>query len=186
MTRRTLQDELKKRKPFDSLEQETARNLARTFDRQSAEFARLFKARGISGSQYNVLRILRGEGEALPCLEVAARMVTQLPDITRLVDRLEAAGLVERTRTPEDRRDVLIAITAAGLGLLARLDQPVLDLHRRQLGHLPREELAELNRLLVKARHTETELDTETETAHFEPAPPPRGRERANPEGPEG
>lgn len=152
MARRTLQDEIKERHPFDSPEQEAALNLARTVDRHSAEFARLFKGHGITDPQYNVLRILRGGGEALPCSEVAARMITQLPDITRLVDRLEAAGLVERARTPEDRRVVLIRITDAGLRLLATLDEPVLALHRRQLGHLTREELAELNRLLVKAR----------------------------------
>jgi DNA-binding MarR family transcriptional regulator len=154
-TRPTLGDEIKKRNPFECPEQEAALNLARTADRLASDFARLFKEHGISGSQYNALRILRGAGEALPCLEVAARMITQLPDITRLVDRLEAAGLVRRARTPEDRRVVLIRITDRGLKLLAALDEPVLALHRRQLGHLSREELAELNRLLVKARRPE-------------------------------
>ena len=115
----------------------------------------MFKEYGITGSQYNVLRILRGEGEALPCLEIASRMITQLPDITRLVDRLEAAGLVTRSRTTEDRRVVLIQITEAGLRLLSQLDEPVKAMHRRHLGHLSRDELAELNRLLVKARNPE-------------------------------
>jgi DNA-binding MarR family transcriptional regulator len=149
---RTLKDEIKKRDPFACPEQEAALNLTRTADRLESAFARLFKERGISGSQYNVLRILRGAGTALPCLEIAARMITQLPDITRLVDRLEASGLVERTRTADDRRVVLIRVTEKGLALLAGLDEPLLDLHRRQLGHLSRDELAELNRLLVKAR----------------------------------
>ncbi len=142
MARRTLQDEVKKRNPFDSPEQEAALNLARTADRIAAEFCRLFKEHGISGSQYNVLRILRGAGEPLPCLEVAALMITQLPDITRLVDRLEGAGLVERARIPEDRRVVLIRITERGLKLLDALDAPVVELHRKQLGHLTRDELA--------------------------------------------
>jgi DNA-binding MarR family transcriptional regulator len=152
VARRSLQEEIKKRHPFDSPEEEAALNLARTFDWQAAAFAHLFKEHRLSGSQYNVLRILRGEGTPLPCLEVASRMITKLPDITRLVDRLEDAGLVERTRTTEDRRLVLIRITDAGRGLLARLDEPIKALHRRQLGHLSQEELAELNRLLVKAR----------------------------------
>ena len=155
VARRSLQDEVKKRNPFDSPEQEAALNLARTADRIAAGFVRLFKEHGISGSQYNVLRILRGAGEPLPSLEVASRMVTQLPDITRLVDRLENAGLVERARTPEDRRVVLIRITECGLKLLESLDAPVIELHRKQLGHLTRAELAELNRLLVKARWPE-------------------------------
>lgn len=152
MARRGLGDEIKKRNPFDCLEQEVALNLARTVDRQQAGFARLFKTHGITGAQYNVLRILRGAVEPLPCQEIAGRMITQLPDITRLVDRLEEAGLVARSRTPEDRRLVLTTITEAGLRLLAALDGPVVGLHREQLGHLSRDELAELNRLLVKAR----------------------------------
>ena len=96
MVERGLQDEIKKRNPFDSPEQEVALNLARTADRHHGEFARLFKGHGITGAQYNVLRILRGAGEALPCQEISGRMIAQLPDITRLVDRLEDAGLVER------------------------------------------------------------------------------------------
>ena len=136
----------------DCPEQEVALNLARTTDRQQAAFSRLFKRHGITGAQYNVLRILRGHGEPLPCQEISGRMVTQLPDITRLVDRLEEAGLVVRSRTPEDRRLVLTRITDAGLALLASLDQPILRTHREQLGHLTRDELAEFNRLLVKAR----------------------------------
>jgi DNA-binding MarR family transcriptional regulator len=152
VARRSLQQEIKKRSPFECSEQEAFLNLSRTADRLGADFARLFKEHGISASQYNVLRILRGADQALPCLEVAARMITQLPDITRLVDRLEASGLVERTRTPEDRRVVLIGITEQGVALLNTLDKPVVALHRQQLGHLTPAELAELNRLLVKAR----------------------------------
>jgi DNA-binding MarR family transcriptional regulator len=148
-----LQDEIKKRNPFDSPEQEAALNLARTNDRLQSEFARLFRRHGLTGPQYNVLRILRGAGEPLPCQEIASRMINQVPDITRLVDRLEEAGLVERSRTEADRRLVLTRITEPGLCLIARLDEPVLRLHREQLGHLTREELAELNRLLVKARN---------------------------------
>jgi DNA-binding MarR family transcriptional regulator len=147
-----LQHELQKRDPFDVPEQEVALNLARTADQLQLEFARLFKQRGLTEPQYNVLRILRGAGTALPCLEIAGRMISHLPDITRLVDRLEGAKLVERHRTEADRRVVLVGITDAGLEVLGALDAPVLELHRRQLGHLSAEEMAELNRLLVKAR----------------------------------
>ena len=153
MAKSALQEEINKRHPFECPEQEATLNLVRTMDHLGQEFARLFHEHGLSGPQYNVLRILRGVGGAgLPCGEIAGQMVTHMPDITRLVDRLEAAGLVERRRTEEDRRVVLVTITPAGLDVLARLDRPVLDLHRRQLGHLTRAELAELNRLLVKAR----------------------------------
>lgn len=150
--RSALQAEIKKRDPFDVAEQEVFLNLAKTADYLQGDFARLFKTRGISQAQYNVLRILRGAGTELPCLEVAGRMISHLPDITRLVDRLEAGGLVERCRTQEDRRLVLVKITERGRQLLAELDEPTLDLHRRQLGHLSADEKAELNRLLVKAR----------------------------------
>src|SRR3954451_15407804 len=147
-----LQHELHKKNPFDAPEQEVALNLARTADQLQHEFARLFKERGLTEPQYNVLRILRGSETELPCLTIAARMISQVPDITRLVDRLEGAKLVERRRTEADRRVVLVRITDAGLKVLADLDGPVLELHRRQLGHLSDEEMAELSRLLVKAR----------------------------------
>ena len=152
MERSELQHEVKKRHPFEVPEQEVALNVARTADHLASEFSRLFKDYGISGAQYNVLRILRGAGTELPCLEISGRMISHLPDITRLVDRLERAGLVARCRTEEDRRLVLVRITEAGLKLLAELDEPVVARHRRQLGHLSAEEMAELNRLLVKAR----------------------------------
>jgi DNA-binding MarR family transcriptional regulator len=153
MARSVLQEELRKKKPFDLPEQEAALNLARTHDYLVHESARLLEGHGISGPQYNVLRILRGHGgDGLPCTEIASQMVTRTPDITRLVDRLEAAALVLRQRKDKDRRVVRVQITPAGLDLLARLDQPVLYLHKELLGHLTRAELAELNRLLVKAR----------------------------------
>jgi DNA-binding MarR family transcriptional regulator len=153
MGKSALQVELGKRHPFDSPEQEASLNLARTHDHIHAEFARLFDSHGISPPLYNVLRILRGHGgDGVPCQVIGDEMVTRMPDITRLVDRLEKAVLVERRRTSKDRRVVLVRITKAGLDLLAVLHQPVLKLHQRLLGHLSREELAELNRLLVEAR----------------------------------
>jgi DNA-binding MarR family transcriptional regulator len=157
MTKSVLQEEIRKKHPFASLEQEACLNLVRTMDHLSQEVQLLFQDHGISGPQYNVLRILRGHGgDGLPCCEIMAQMLTRMPDITRLVDRLEEAGLVGRMRSQEDRRVVRVSMTAAGLELLARLDRPVLEMHQRQLAHLTRKEVAELNRLLVKVRRPET------------------------------
>ncbi len=151
-----LQQEIKKRQPFESPEQEVCLNLVRTGDLLQLDFTRLFREHGLSPPLYNVLRILRGAGgEGLPCLEIGSRMIGSVPDITRLIDRLETSGQVERARSTDDRRVVLVRITPVGLKLLARLDKPVLDLHQRQLGHLTRKELSQLNRLLLKARRSE-------------------------------
>lgn len=145
--------EIGKKRPFDAPEQEAMLNLLRTADRLQIEFVRLFREHGLSSPQYNVLRILRGEGgDGLPCLEIASRMVTAVPDITRLVDRLESSKLAKRVRSTEDRRVVRVRITPAGQRLLEKLDGPVLDLHRRLLDHMTRAELSELSRLLEKAR----------------------------------
>ena len=153
MARSALQHELRKKKPFDLAEEEAGLNLLRSSEFLREPFDRLFAEHGISDPQYNVLRILRGHGgKGLPCTEITAQMVSRMPDMTRLVDRLEKGGLVRRCRTDEDRRVVLICITAAGLALLGQLDEPVRKLHQRKLGHLTRGELAALNRLLVKAR----------------------------------
>lgn len=150
----SLREEIKKQKPFEHPEEETYLNLLRTATVLFADFERLFKQCGLSEPQYNVLRILRGAGgDGLPSTDIAGRMITRVPDVTRLVDRLEAAGLVERARTPEDRRVVLVRITDKGRNVLADLDRPLLGLHKRQLKHMTRDELKELSRLLVKARH---------------------------------
>jgi DNA-binding MarR family transcriptional regulator len=148
-----LQRELRKTKPFDCAEEEALLNLVRSADVLCRDFRVLFAEHGISEPQYNVLRILRGHRDTgLPCQEIAPQMVTPMPDITRLVDRLEAAGLARRERIATDRRVVLVRIAPPGLELLARLDEPVRAIHKRQLKHLTRGELAELNRLLAKVR----------------------------------
>jgi MarR family transcriptional regulator, 2-MHQ and catechol-resistance regulon repressor len=147
-----LQREIKKQRPFESPEQEAMLNLVRTNDRFQFRFARLFREHGLTPSQYNVLRILRGEGKPLPCLEIADRMIAAVPAITGLIDRLEAMNLVSRDRSTEDRRVVFVEITPKALDLLARLDQPVDDLHKKLIGHLTQPELRELSRLLEKAR----------------------------------
>lgn len=145
---------LKKRGPFASPEQAAALNIARTADRFGICFTRLFREHGLTPSQYNVLRILRGEGKPLPILEVGERMLAVVPGITGLIDRLEALALVRRERCTDDRRVVFVAITPKGLEALAALDEPVEALHRRLLGHLSRDELGELSRLLEKARRS--------------------------------
>jgi DNA-binding MarR family transcriptional regulator len=156
MSKSVLQEEIGKKNPFELLEQETTLNLFRTMDHLQQAFYQMFQEHGLSGPQYNVLRILRGHGgEGLSCCEIGAEMIHRMPDITRLVDRLEEAGWVQRWRDSADRRVVRVKITAEGLALLTRLDRPILDLHKRQLRHLSRDELAELNRLLVKARRAD-------------------------------
>jgi DNA-binding MarR family transcriptional regulator len=148
-----LQAELRKKRPFDLPEQEAFLNIARTHGVLTARMARLLKDHGLTPPQYNILRILRGAGEnGLPCQEIGDQMVAHVPDVTRLVDRLEASGLAERRRTTSDRRVVLVRITAAGRKRLAALDGPVLAAHQKLLGHLSRAELDQINRLMEKAR----------------------------------
>lgn len=126
--------------------------LLRTTDQLSRGLVPVLKAEDLSATQYNVLRILRGAPEGLPCGEIGNRMITRDPDITRLLDRLEKRGLISRCREARDRRTVLTRITPEGLKLLARLDEPVLHAHRDQLGHLGQERLKSLCGLLRDAR----------------------------------
>lgn len=143
---------LRKREPTTCPEEEVFVDLLRTTDMLSRGPAQVIKGEGLSATQYNVLRILRGAGEAIPCGEVANRMITRDPDVTRLLDRLEKRGLISRGRQTTDRRTVLARITPKGLNLLARLDQPVQEAHRSQLGHLGRRRLRLLADLLRIAR----------------------------------
>jgi DNA-binding MarR family transcriptional regulator len=114
----------------------------------------LLKAEELSSNQYNVLRILRGSPDGLPCGEIGNRMITRDPDITRLLDRLEKRKLISRCRDAKDRRMVMARITPQGLELLARMDGPVRDGHRRQLGHLGLQRLRTLTQLLHAAQTT--------------------------------
>jgi DNA-binding MarR family transcriptional regulator len=126
--------------------------MIRTTDALSRGMIGILKSEELSSTQYNVLRILRGAPEGLPCGEIANRMITRDPDVTRLLDRLEKRGLISRCRENEDRRTVMGRITEKGLELLKRLDEPVLAAHRKQLGHLGRERLETLTELLRNAR----------------------------------
>ena len=127
-------------------------NLLRTTDLLSRNLVQVLKTHGLSPTQYNVLRILRGAGEGLLCGEISNRMITRDPDVTRLLDRMEKRGLISRCREMEDRRAVLTRITPEGLKVLASLDQPVREAHLRQLGHLGRERLKSLTELLEICR----------------------------------
>lgn len=150
---RNLQTEIKQKKPFPSREEELFLNIVRTADLLQRGGDALFKSVDLSANQYNVLRILRGAGpEGLACGEIAGRMVTRDPDITRLLDRLERRNLVKRSREKDDRRVVTGRITAAGLELLKKLDEPVQQLHRGQLGHMDHKQQEALIRLLEAAR----------------------------------
>lgn len=147
-----LSEEIKKRDPFDCPEQEAVLNLFRTSDQLYHRFTQLFAVHGITCSQYNILRILRGEGKPLPCLEIAQRTITVVPGITGLIDRLEQKDYVRRQRCNKDRRVIYVSITDAGRELLARIDPPQLELHRQLLAHLTAAEVTEFSRLLEKAR----------------------------------
>jgi DNA-binding MarR family transcriptional regulator len=149
-----LADEIQMTAPFESAEVEAVLNLVRTTDRLRREANDLLKPFGLTSTSFNVLRILRGAGDAgRACQDVASRLVAHDPDVTRLADHLAEAGLLTRDRKPGDRRVVVLRITQAGLDLLAQLDPQLLALHRRQLGHLGPDGLATLISLLERARH---------------------------------
>jgi DNA-binding MarR family transcriptional regulator len=153
VTVRTLQEELKQRKPFQSLEEEAFLNLARTYAVLEHELLQALKPFDITPTQYNVLRILRGAGpEGLCRNEVGERLVRRVPDVTRLLDRMEEMSLVDRVRGGEDRRYVTARITRQGLGVLDRLDTEIHRIHRSQLGHVDRKLLRTLIDLLTAIR----------------------------------
>jgi DNA-binding MarR family transcriptional regulator len=141
------------RRKFDSLEQEAFLNLWRTFDSLKSIEEEVFGRFELSAQQYNALRLLEEAAPAtLPTLSLAGRLVSRAPDITRLLDRLEARGLVQRVREAHNRRIVQVGLTAAGAGLLARMRDVVRDCGVRQLGHLGAERLHALIALLKTAR----------------------------------
>lgn len=147
-----LQRELKKQQPFDSLEQEASLNILRTNDQLQNRLGRFFREYGLTSSQYNLLRILRGEGKPMPSLEIAERMIQVVPAMTGLIDRLEKQGFVERRRCEDDRRVVYVEITQKAKKLLGQMDEPLVALHEELMGHMTQAELRELSRLLEKSR----------------------------------
>ena len=152
-----LRAEVQQQKPFASLEQEVFLNILRTADLLDQGLEAVLKPFALTATQYNVLRILRGAGErGLACRELGERMLTHDPDVTRLLDRLERRGLIRRRREVQDRRVINTRITPDGLSLLSQLDQSVMELHRRQLGHLGEEQIRTLIDLLEGARGTQS------------------------------
>jgi DNA-binding MarR family transcriptional regulator len=150
-----------KPQPPGALEAEVFVSLLRTADALARGAEALLKPHGLSGTQYNVLRILRGAGEkGLACREVGGRLISRDPDITRLLDRMESRGLIARAREAGDRRVVRTRISPEGLRLLAELDEPVRQLHRRQLRHLPEKQLRQLSVLLDRAREPFDEAES--------------------------
>ena len=135
-----------------SAEEAAFLDLLRTADVLTRGAIGVLKAEDLSPTQYNVMRILRGSPQGLTCGEIASRMITRDPDVTRLLDRMEKRGLISRSRESRDRRVVLTRITAQGLNLANRLDEPIQKAHRKQLGHLGKRRLRALQRLLAIAR----------------------------------
>jgi len=141
-----------KTRRIGSREENAFLDLVRTTELLSRGPERVLKGEDLSSTQYNVLRILRGAPDGLSCGEIGNRMITRDPDITRLLDRLEKRGLTSRCRETRDRRTVLVRITPAGLTLLGRLDEPVQEAHRAQLGHLGEKRLKQLSEMLAGCR----------------------------------
>jgi len=149
-----LREEIRQNKPFNSLQQEASLNLYRTSNVVTDSFEQMLKPYGITGTQYNVLRILRGaEPRGLCRNEVRDRLLNRMPDATRLLDRMEEAGLVSRSRDGEDRRLVSTQLTRQGRRLVDELDDVVAKEHQRRFGHLTEQQLRTLIKLLTVVRH---------------------------------
>lgn len=150
---KSLEQEIQQTRPFDSLELEAYLNLVRTHEIIDQSVTRLFKQHGLTQALYNVLRIVRGgRNDGVTCSDIGERMVTRVPDVTRLVDRLVAADLVTRVRNEQDRRVVQLFLTPKGSALLKKLDQPTVKLHEENFADLSETELKTLIKLLTKAR----------------------------------
>jgi DNA-binding MarR family transcriptional regulator len=146
---------------FDSLEQEAFLNLWRTYDRLRALEETLFSQFDLSAQQYNALRLLRSvHPQSMPTLALGAKLISRAPDMTRLLDKLEARQLVRRERRSENRRVVEVAITEEGLQLLKKLDGPVQACAKEQLGHLSAPSLQALIDLLHQARQPHEDPDS--------------------------
>lgn len=153
---RPLYVELKQTRPFDLIEEELHLSIVRTAALLEHAMVQVLKPYGLTPTQYNVLRILRGAGEAGLCRnEVGARLLRQVPDVTRLLDRLMELKLIGRSRQDEDRRLVRTRITPKGLELLARLDGPIRAFHTERVSGVSRQKLRQLVDLLAELRSQE-------------------------------
>ena len=150
-----IQDEIKQSKPFKTVAAEALVSLLRTADLVAREVAEVLKPYGVSPTQYNVLRILRGAGPSgLACGEIGGRMITQDPDITRLLDRMEKAGWIERTRDSRDRRVVTTRLTKQGKKIIDELEEPLNRVERQRLKKVGEKRLRELVQLLDIVRES--------------------------------
>jgi DNA-binding MarR family transcriptional regulator len=147
-----LKDDIQLSKPFPNQGVQAFLTLGRTLIELMAEPEALLKQHGISATQHNVLRILNGSAGGLPLGQIAERMVARDPDLTRLIDRMERAKLVERARDTHDRRVVLARITRKGKALCKKLDAPVTDIHARQFKGLGPKKTKQLIALLEELR----------------------------------
>lgn len=157
---KSLREQINKTTPFASAEEEAMLNIARTASMIDGVERAFFKRFDLSSPAYNLLRILRGHlqrGEELGvrASEIGGQMVVRMPDVTRLVDRMEERGLVERGTSSEDKRVKYVRITKNGMKLLEQIDPEILDLGRSILGHMSPTELEQVSRLLEKARNEE-------------------------------
>ena len=148
-----LAREIQQTKPFASVEEEAFLNLGRTFELLQEKVIGLLKQYQLTSTQYNMLRILRGAGpEGLTCSQATGRMLTPDPDVTRLLDRMEARHMISRERSQEDRRVVITRITPEGLALAAEIDRPLADLLRSLMGRAGQNRLKELIDILETLR----------------------------------
>jgi DNA-binding MarR family transcriptional regulator len=160
----SLKLEIAQNPPFSSLEEEALLNLLRTADSLHRAFHRSTREWGVTSTQYNVLRILRGaQPQGLRCSEIGERMITAEPDITRLLARLKALKLIRQQRDRHDRRVVWTQIAESGLKLLKEMDPVILKMPVDLLGHLSKDELSELIRLLESARSKVSDPQTPAE-----------------------
>ncbi len=158
-----LQDEIKQGRPFSSLRQEAFLSLSRTSALLTHAWTQRLRPYGVTLTQYNVLRILRGAGGGgLNRQQVSERLITQVPDVSRLLDRMTAAGLVTRARGQVDRRVVNSCVTEKGLAILQALDVPSYVIADEQLAHMPDSEISQLVALLEKVRSGLTQAADES------------------------
>jgi DNA-binding MarR family transcriptional regulator len=156
----SLKSEIAQTTPFSSLEEEAILNVMRTSDCLQRAFHQQTRGWGLTSTQYNVLRILRGaEPDGLACAAIGERLIAMEPDITRLLARLKRLKLIRQHRDRKDRRVVLTQISGAGLDLLRAMDPVIQRIPLELVGHISRKELEEMIRLLESARESCTDMD---------------------------
>jgi DNA-binding MarR family transcriptional regulator len=151
-----LAEEIRMNKPFSFIEQEASLGILRTSDVLAQGAVDVLKPFDLTPPQFNVLRILRGSPDGLSCSQIADRMISRDPDVTRLLDRMEARNMLSRERSAQDRRVVLTRITAYGLELLASVDPAIAEMHRRQFRGISEKQIRQLIDLLEKVREALT------------------------------